>query len=351
MLDWKECAVLLSAILAIGCFADLLVINDEWQRVKLRLFKMSLKVKDSSLNELMFILSRKVVSLIEGTATFSFKSTDKAMSPRTKAVIWLGAVFTSILFICILILRPDYLASIVLVVPILSAVFGWFLVIIFYELNTGKWNGTNDNLWRSFTKTALISACITFVAIIIGSELYQVYGLSEYWFNNPEKKVTAVIKHKEVIGLINYPFDFLSIAFTYFCVKRIANKKKFYPVLPLFDVFVSLTLSCLLYIVLFSISKGSISFTLLTTDINNLFWSGPETTQFDLIYLLPIIMSTFIPISLLGIIFFILMFYKFLSLFLARILHVFSEKEGSIFKDIAATLSAFIALANALSVL
>jgi hypothetical protein len=351
VLDWKECAVLLSAILTIGCFADLLVINEEWEKVKFRLFKTSLNIKNSSLNELMFILSRKVVNLLEGTTAYSFKNTNKKTSKRVKAFTWFGVILTSILFFYILIFKPDYLASMVLVIPILSIGFFWVLVIIFYELTTGKWNETNDKLWRAFTKTAFISACITFVAVIIGSELYQTYGLSEYWFHTPESKVTAVIKHKEFIGLINYPFDFLSLAFTYYCVKRIASKKRFYSVLPLFDIAFSLTLSCLLYIVLFSISKGSFSYALLTVDINNMFWGGPETTQFDLIYLLPIIMSTFIPISLLGIIFFILMFYKLVSLFLARILHVFSEKQGSIFKDIAATLSAFIALANALSVL
>lgn len=346
MFDLKELAVALSSILLIGTLADLLIINDEWEKIKSRLFDKSLKIKSSSINELIFVIANKVFSLLNRTGKVSFSYTDDKYSKSKFALIWLGFLCFGLLVLYFVFFDFSYLSSLVLVVPLLSLSIIWFLLIFSYEVVFGKWSHRGDNAWRIFSKTSLISAAITYLAILLGSALYLNFGVSEFWFQSAKEMNSGVLEYSEIMGLINYPFDFLSLAFTYLCLKMIVERKMYYPLLPLFDMAFSIILSCVLYIILFSLSEGTLRFASLINDLQGLFLNGPEKTQFDLIYLLPIILSTFIPISLLGILILGLVFYKFVSLLFARVLHVLSEKQGSIFKDIALTISAFLALVN-----
>lgn len=351
MIEWKVFSVILAAIILIGSVADMLVINEEWEIFKRKLFNLSSKVKNSSFNSLMFLLANKVVYFLESTVKFTYKSNLKSTQWFSLKLTWFVLFVVSFSSLFIVFFRYNYLSSIILIVPLLAVSLIWFFVIIFYEFSTGKWNDNNDELWRIYSKTAFFSALITFVAILLGSELFNVFGISEYWFYHSDTQIDGVIKHRELLGLLNYPFDFLSLVFTYICVKRIANKKNYYMFFPLLDITFSFALSCMLYIVLNSISQNALVYPSLVHDINNLIVDGPEKSQFDLIYLLPIILSTFLPITILALVFVFLNFYKYVSLLFARVLHVLSEKQGSIFKEIAFTLSAFLALVNSLAAL
>ena len=254
-------------------------------------------------------------------------------------------------FLYIAISSSQHLLSFVLIVPLLGLSFIWFLFISVYELTTEKWNELNDSLWRTYSKSSLISAIITFFAIIISSEVFNVYGYSEYWFNQKDASSYGVIKHREILGLINYPFDFLSLFFTYFCVKRIANRKSYYQLLPFLDVAFSLILSSILYLVFISIPKSTFVYSSLLLDMYNLNNQDFSNLTFDSIYLLPIILSTLLPITILALIFLSLIFYKYLAMLFSRLLLVLSEKDGSIFKEIAFTLSAIIGFINTLAAL
>lgn len=347
MLEWPSFIVLLTIILLIGSMADLLIINEEWSNIKSRLFIASLKIKNSSLNDLIFIIASRVVRLLESAVT-SFPK--KVKKPEIKYVGLSLFVFPIIFILTIyFFINWQYLFTLILIFPILSISFFWFLLILIHESVTeGRWNDKFDDYWRIYTKTALISAAVTFLAILIGAELFSYFNISEYWFNNIDHD-NGVIKHAMYIGIINYPFDFFSLAITYWCIKRISKKQGAYYFYPILDVFCSLLLSSILYIIFLSISNAGFSPAVFVEDIISLYANGPDDTGYDLIYLTPVILSTFIPISFLAIIFFILIFYKTVSIFLSRFLHVLSEKEGSIFKDIAVTISALCALINAIT--
>ena len=351
MFDWKELAMVLSFIIFIGSWADLLIINDEWEKIKARLFSKSLKIKSSNINEIVFIFAQKVLIFLDGAASSSSSSSSSSSDKNYSTskiflIIWVFGVFVLYMIWSNFV----YFTSMVLVLPLLGISFFWFVLILIYEMATDKWTQKGDNYWITFTKTSLISASITYIAVLFGSELHSLFGISEFWFQKTDHMATGIIRYNELIGLINYPFDFLSLAFTYSCVKRIAKRKAYYPLLPVLDVAFSLILSCILYCVFYSLSEGTLSYSLLTNDVKDLLVNGPDKSQFDLIYLLPIILSTFLPISLLGIFILGLIFYKFSSLIFARVLHVLSEKKGSIFKDIAVSISAFLALVNAIIV-
>lgn len=356
MISLKELAVLLTFIFLLGCFADMIVINEEWEKLKKKLSSISFKIKQSPLNELTFLLAIKIVNIFERTASLKPKS-NKLTEVSTPKISYFALVATRMfvffifpaLTIYVLINNTHHLLSFVLFVPLFTISLIWFLLILIYELTTERWNELGDSFWRTYSKSSLISAIITFVAIIISSEIFNHYGYSEYWFNQQDVSEYGVIKHKEILGLINYPFDFLSLFFTYFCVKRIASKKKYYQLLPFLDVAFSLLLSSLLYVVLFSIPDSTFANPSLIFDFFHTSNQGFEKLKFDMIYLSPIILSTFLPITLLAFIFLSLIFYKYLSIIFSRVFLVLSEKDGSIFKEIAFTISAMIGFINALA--
>tara|TARA_B100000508_G_scaffold43424_1_gene33870 strand:+ start:1676 stop:2752 length:1077 start_codon:yes stop_codon:yes gene_type:complete len=356
LISLKELAVLLTFIFLLGCFADMVVINEEWEKLKKNLSSISFKIKQSPLNKLTFLLAIKIVQIFERTAHFKPRQ-NKLTEVSTPRISYFALRATRIfvffifptLTIYVLINNTQHLLSFVLFVPLFTISLIWFLLILIYELTTERWNERGDFFWRAYSKSSLISAIITFVAIIVSSEIFNHYGYSEYWFNQQDVSEYGVIKHKEILGLINYPFDFLSLLFTYFCVKRIASKKKYYQLLPFLDVAFSLILSSLLYVVLFSIPDSNFGNPSLLFDFLHINNQGFEKLKFDMIYLSPIILSTFLPITLLAFIFLSLIFYKYLAIIFSRVFLVLSEKDGSIFKEIAFTISAMIGFVNALA--
>lgn len=348
MLAWPQLLVVLLAIILIGCVADLMIINEEWKEIRRRLFSVSQKVKNSSLNDLMFLIANRVVLLLEGAVTF-FSPPSKIQDNKwLNMVLWPVLISLSLLSLYIIIFKSHYFISLLLFFPILATSFFWILLIILYELLTGKWSERSDNIWRIFTNTSLISAVITFIALFLGSEIFSFYQISEFWFSNVDAQYSGTMKYSVYMGIINYPFDFLSLTFTYWCVKQISQKKGIYFFYPVLDVLCSAVLSSCLYVVLYSISKSGFYFAFFPKEVLILLNHGPNKVGYDFIYLLPIVLSTFVPIFLLAMIFFLLTFYKSVSLFLSRFLHVLSEKEGSIFKDLSASISALIALFNAI---
>lgn len=356
MISLKELAVLLAFIFLLGCLADMIVINEEWEKLKKKLSSISFKIKQSPLNELPFLLAIKIVNIFERTATLKPKSSNLTDVSAPK-IPYFALVATRIfvfiispaLTIYMFTNKTHYLLSFVLFVPLLAVSLIWFLLILIYELTTERWNKLGDSFWRTYSKSSLISAIITFIAIIISSEIFNHYGYSEYWFNQQDVFEYGVIKHQEILGLINYPFDFLSLFFTYFCVKRIASKKKYYQLLPFLDVAFSLLLSTILYVVLFSIPDSTFANPSLIFDFFQTSNQGFDKLKFDMIYLSPIILSTFLPITFLALTFLFLIFYKYLAIIFSRVFLVLSQKDGSIFKEIAFTISAMIGFINALA--
>jgi len=345
LLGWPKLLVVLSIIILIGCIADMLVINDEWVVIKRRLFSASQKIKKSSLNDLMFLIANKIVLVLEGAVTI-FSSSRKLEWLYSAVPPFLLSM--TILFFYILFFKINYLISLILFIPIVAISIVWIVLIIFYEVITNKWSERFDNFWRIFIKTASISAIITFIALFLGSEMFSFYQISEFWFSDFDPQYSGTMKYAVYMGIINYPFDFLSLIFTYWCVKQISQKRGIFYVYPVLDVLFSAILSSFLYIVLYSISKSGFYFIFFPKELLILINHGPGKIGYDFIYLLPIVLTSFVPIFLLAVIFFLLTFYKVVSVFLSRFLHVLSEKEGSIFKDLSATISALIALINLL---
>jgi hypothetical protein len=347
LLTLTQLSIAISGIIFLGCVADLLVVNDEWAKLKRRLFLASQRVKNSSLNDLMYLIANKVYKLLSGTATF-FKYQKKFTSSQNdhqlKRITFLTIAGFGLAFLYILIFRPKTLLSLILFFPIFAIVLLSFFVLIFFEAKRGKHSDKFDNYWRVFFKTSFISGVVTYIAIALGNEIFSYYRISEFWFDNTEN--LGVMRFSAYMGLINYPFDFLSLTVTYWCAKQISQKNGIYYLYPILDVLSSTLLSSCLYIILYSISKSEFSIVYLPATVLDLAFNGPAKAGYDFLYLLPIILTSLVPIFSLSSIFFILIFYKIFSRFLSRFLRVLSEKEGSIFKDIAAALAALVALLN-----
>jgi len=371
LLSLKGFAALVCLIILIGCLADMLVINEEWDKFKDKLFKLSCKLKEISSNDLIFLIAKKVMSILERTNTHKSSSENEEMSFYNIRIVWVVILLTSLMILYLIINDIYYFLPVAMVFPLITiSIFG-FLLILFWELFFDMWNEKVDSIWRIYTKSSIFSVAITFLAILISSALFNKFIYSEYWFNYNVTHEGAIsvgergdiyenliinffnvinygqIKHQNIMELINYPFDFLSLLFTYYCLKRIVNRAFFYPVYPLLDVIFSLFLSSILYSVLNSISEGGLVYSFFINDISNLNSTDFNNSKYDLIYLLPIVLSTFLPISLLASLFVFLILYKYISLILSRVFHVLSEKQGSIFKEIAFTLSAIVGLVNA----
>lgn len=347
MFTLTQLSIAISGIIFLGCIADLLVVNDEWEKLKRGLFLASQRVKNSSLNDLMYLIANKIYTFLSGTATF-FKYPKKLSrsqnNQQLRRVTFLTILVLGLIFLYTLIFRPHTLLSLVLFFPIFAVVILSFLILIFFEAKRGKHSDKFDNYWRVFFKTSFISGVITYIAIALGDEIFSYYRISEFWFSNPENP--GVMRLSAYMGLINYPFDFLSLTVTYWCAKQISQRNGIYYLYPVLDVLSSTLLSSCLYIILYSISKSEVSVVSFPATLLDLTLNGPSKAGYDFLYLLPIILTSLVPILVLSSIFFILIFYKIFSLFLSRFLRVLSEKEGSIFKDIAATLAALLALLN-----
>jgi uncharacterized membrane protein YsdA (DUF1294 family) len=165
------------------------------------------------------------------------------------------------------------------------------------------------------------------------------------------------------MAIINYPFDFITLAITYKLLEIAIRTKRHILIVAIVDMACSYALAVILHST-FMLISGDIT----TLSISVLFESHlwlckvvygiygfligthdlQHLAQFENIHLFPMIVSTFVPVFVYMSIFISISIFKPFFWLTARLFHAISEKEDSAFKQIGTVVSLMMAAFKAI---
>jgi hypothetical protein len=206
------------------------------------------------------------------------------------------------------------------------------------------------------TMTALLSSCISFIAINVAINFIPISILNSHWFfvEHEELKPTSPF----ILTIFNFPFDFITIFITFTLLSYFVRKKHSFYLMALVDIVVSAFLAIILYTLLLTIEGGQLfsNFSQYCNDAfgwfkdiiryltSSLFVNNIEVVNnLKDIHLLPILLSTFIPVFIYMAIFLSLSFCKPIIWITSRFFSIIGEKEKSVFKQFGILISIWMA--------
>lgn len=349
--SWLFVIVIGSSIVFLGGALDFFLKKSELSFISKKCFILSQKVKNIDIVGLQISIAQYLIYFLR---TFSTSLALLISSIKSEVVLLLASLFIFVLVAGIIVYLNISGNLWVLYVIGPYAIFGilFLIIIVFIESLLFKWSYKIDNICLVIFQTTLASTILTSIAIFISNEFIPSNLLNTSWFYQT-KTDTIIPNNPVIIGLINYPFDFISLVITYKLMMKFIKIRRFIILFALIDILSALLLTFLLYYVFSTIENG-INFIENVSDLFFLFLpleriSTNSLNNVEDLHLLPILLTTCVPILLYMSILIILSYYKYVSNFLSRTLHVISEKEDSIFKQISillvlgiATVKAFI---------
>lgn len=237
----------------------------------------------------------------------------------------------------------------------LMAIALWFpLVLVGGAYETGSPDESSRKLLFGFydfpVPAAIISSIFSIIALKIGIIMSDCSS-SSYWFHFSNDSLVPL--HAAALTIINFPFDLATILISFLLLKKFIKKQTGFILAALYNIFISFSLTALLYMTLKGFQPG-------TSSLIEIFGSyahflirivtfGMLKTDPDY-SLIPLLLTTFVPVSLYMSIFIVL---GFIISPLLRLSGYFcgllSEKDKSPFFEISFVFSTLIIATKAAS--
>lgn len=265
----------------------------------------------------------------------------------------IGAFFTiSTIALLSLFMSNTWLVG-MLGVPLLIT-FGFFLPVVAHEMLFG-FNATNVRLSSGFiliSSSSLLSALVTMLASTVSVSFVPDKVLNSRWFISQSEELVPTDPF--LLALVNYPFDFATLLVTIILLKFVITKKRFLGTVAIIDIVVSFILTTTLHTTLTLIKAENTENVLLSLQnsaywllecLHNLFfillgiYDWNKLYGYQDVHLVPVIVSTFIPVVLYMCLFINISILKPGFWFTARIFSAISEKEQSIFTQVGVIIS------------
>ncbi|MBR9920829.1 MAG: hypothetical protein GYB31_08315 [Bacteroidetes bacterium] len=177
------------------------------------------------------------------------------------------------------------------------------------------------------------SSYVTLLAFLISIYWIPVDQLNSYWFELQQGK--ALPEKSMVLSIVNFIFDFFTILFSLYLMNFVIKKRKFFFPIALADILLSFGLAIAQYLLLMVITDGNfehlnIHFESFINFMESFFWTNPEQAHGVDIHLVPIVFTSFAPVSIYMGIFIILSFSRVFLKGLNFFLQAMIEKEDKL---------------------
>jgi hypothetical protein len=216
-------------------------------------------------------------------------------------------------------------------------------------------------LFEIIVPSLAVSLPYSGVALIIATNYLSKGSLNTFWFAIIDNNI--VCTKSSLLTIVNYPFDFITIAITYLSLRYIADKQRFFLLFATVSLIASSLLSLGLLSVLKLIESGLniVHFHLFFIESFELFknlcymileFLIKKTYSIDLnkipdIHLLPLLLSTFIPVVLYMSFFLFFSFCKPIMWISGRFFEVIGKRQESVFKQLGFLVGVWLAAIKA----
>ena len=208
----------------------------------------------------------------------------------------------------------------------------------------------------------LFSTFLSLFAIIITIFFIPEHLLNTFWYTSVNKKIIPT--YPFLLTSLNMPFDILTIQITLLLLNYVKFKKKYFGVIALANILLSLVLSITLYALLIFIQEGKNVFLLPNYFLNSItFFSKLFTIFIEFllkrpfsinieglqdIHLVPILLTTFVPVSIYMSSFIFLYLSKPVMIVASFIFDRIGKKEESVFKQLGTLVAVWMASIKAI---
>ena len=204
--------------------------------------------------------------------------------------------------------------------------------------------------------TSMLSAALSLVALIVGVLCLSQFPADSHWYVNAASRVLP--RSSLSLVALNFPFDFLTIAVTAAFLNLVRKHKYGLLLFALGDAAVSAILTVCLRAVLLGFESGwdggipgiaIASYTWFLDAGSAILTALVEGTSMRLmavhdVHLLPLLLTTFVPVLLYLIPFLALGLTKGILVVVARVFRVAGSKKKPVFSQFAVLISAVVAL-------
>jgi len=337
-------------VVAIGSIIDILLKKQDIKHIHDRLLKWEDEIRQIPLTHWQIRIAKtweRFFTNLHNTYLNPFNWFDR---PKKEWLATIGGIafIIQILGFFYLYLFTDFWLFGILLLPTLIYMF-LIIVNLFHKVS--------DNFGSFIITASLFSAIASGIAMILSIKFIPANWLNSFWFITHE----GIIKPRLpiVIAIINYIFDFTTIALTTLLLKKVAELKRFFFAIALVDMLLSGILALIMLCVL-CVSAGNwamlpieglvrtaISWTkqfmdfLLRGDV------GVSPVPSDM-HLVPLLLTTFVPVFIYMFIFTVISILKPFLYITGRLFGAISEKDESAFKQIATVIAVIIAALKAI---
>jgi hypothetical protein len=234
-----------------------------------------------------------------------------------------------------------------------------YFIALFLKLSE-KYNSFLTQLSACF----FISYLFSLFSILISLHFIPAKYCNSYWFIFENGKILPYSQlYPLTLFCINLPFDIVTLLVSLYLLKTVIKKEKYIGIAAIIDILLSIALIVILYSCILAISSHwdfSNFIIYLQTSIDwfkkmvSLPFEGflrrPSTTldSFQDLHLLPILLSTFLPVTFYMSIFLFVSMSKPIMIITAKCFSVIGGKDESVFKQFAILITSFLVAIKAI---
>lgn len=379
-MSWHGILAICTLVVCIGKFIDWFLRKRQKGKILQSLRIYEDKIANISIQRLQHLICKKCVSfwLLLGSipAIIAYHTTDYISQTRPKKgwqlnkwvsfickLFSYSIVLTIMFFIPLVGLFPKInfggINSISAWFLNLFAVTGFFMILtfsVFIIITVSKSESALETsslarISSVIMSVSYVSPLLTGTAIIVASHVTSEYT-STYWFSLTSSGIEST--HVNLLSAINFPFDFLTIFVSVKLLNWVISHNKLFAIIAFLDILISALLSITMLVVLKIFEFGNLS-DIFAYFLESMIWFKSLITfnisSADKNWLLtPVLLTTFIPVSIYLMILIILgLIIKPFLRFSSYLCGLLSEKENTPFMELAFVLSLLIVTAKALS--
>lgn len=354
---------------AVGAIIDLFLAEDEIGRIHAKFSKLAERLRETPLRQWQIRIAEygtnSLLGSYKGIITFlgiltgvGQNLSNKLGVPRWIFIVLFASIFTWFIPTLYLISHWWLLGVVAFPFVLMSCAVVTFP---FCGLSA-KLNKLSEAIYTVIVAITIISVSVSLIAILFTRYFIPDSLLSTHWFANVNGDIAPTSPF--LLPLINLPFDFSTIYITISLLRYVVRKKKYIGLVALADIAISGALTILLHCLLRIIENGwdigntHVYFVEVMRWFGNvgkvfLAWitnrqSSVKITDMRDIHLLPILLTTFVPVTIYMSIFLFLSFCKGVMLTAARLFHAVGSKKESVFKQFGAVIAALAVLIKAI---
>ncbi len=208
---------------------------------------------------------------------------------------------------------------------------------------------TSSDLAEDFLAALGLSAIISLIAIIISTAFLPNSSIG-YWF---DADGTLVVPHRSaILTLANFVFDFATLIVTIGLLKIVVRHRRFILSIAFCDIFASALLTYSLHVVLLFAAGVERPFhysaSWFLRFARELESAQPTWSNIEDLHLLPLLLTTFVPVATYMLVFVLLSFAKPVLWLSARLFGAIGERDESVFRQLGMLVGTFVAAIKAI---